>query len=567
MDYDQILLLQKKFISYHKVITFLIVCFNVSYFFSELSYNCLYPSLGMLAVLIGENLVIKMSPVRLKVLTIFKYTYICATIMLIVMADNVYTYGMGLLLLVLYNVEFYLTLDFTESFMRRVYFLVLCIPIIGGIVVMLLLKKKLLWVNSFEVMCMLLLFVSIIWIFTETIAVIVIENDRKMFAQTRLIERCNETNEELRIQQEKVKSTNELLGVQKIELQSAYKKIHNVNEEMRIQNDILKYISSSLEIGKLMTLITDSFINRIGVDVCAIALKPGTCNNKKTTYKVKSTFSDKFTEHLSDCIEKNYFREIMEKTKSIIDNNVDAEKYEFIKYASVGSLLIIPLIKQEQHIGLLLVGTKKGEHFVENIEFFEGIVAQFLIALNNVNMYQEMESMAILDGLTGIYNRRYLTKLFNEYMYESINNHTPLSVALFDIDFFKRINDTYGHLFGDEVIKTIAGLAKDIASKNDGIVSRYGGEEFVIIFPNKGLEEAYPAVEQLHHEVKKIGLEHHGKKVAVNLSVGFTSFPKTCKDPRELLNRADWSMYFSKQHGRDQITIDSDEVRKEVALE
>ena len=87
------------------------------------------------------------------------------------------------------------------------------------------------------------------------------------------------------------------------------------------------------------------------------------------------------------------------------------------------------------------------------------------------------------------------------------------------------------------------------------------------IFPNKGLEEAYPAVEELHHRVKELGIEHHGKKVKVNVSVGFTSFPKTCKDPRELLNRADWSMYYSKQHGRNQITIDSDEIRKEASLE
>ena len=568
MDYDQVLLLQKKFISFHKVLTFILVCFNVDYFFNSVSYNCLYPSLGMLAILICESIAIKLTPVRLKVLTVFKFLYICATVALIVLADNIYVYGMGLLFMIMYNVEYYLTLDFTESFMRKVYLLSLCIPTIFGIMAVVFMKKGLSWSHSFESICILVLYFAITWVFSEAIAMVVIENDRKVFAQTRLIERINETNEELRIHQEKVKSTNELLGVQKIELQSAYKKINNVNEEMRIQNDILKYISSSLEIGKLMTLITDSFINdRIGVDVCALVLKPGTCNNKKITYKIKCTMSDKFVEHLSQCIEENCFEKIMNCKENLIDNDANAEKYHFIQYADIGSVLMIPLLKQEQQIGLLFVGTRKRDYFVENIDFFEGIVAQFLIALSNVNLYKEMESMAILDGLTGIYNRRHLTKLFNEYVYESINNRTPLSVALFDIDFFKRINDTYGHLFGDEVIKTIANLAKEIASENDGIVSRYGGEEFVIIFPNKGLEESYPAVEKLHKEVKKAGLEHHGKRVTVNLSVGFTSFPKTCKDPRELLNRADWSMYYSKQHGRNQITIDSDEVRKEVALQ
>lgn len=567
MDYDQVLLLQRKFIDFHKVLTFILVCFNVNYFFNVASYNCLYPSLGMLAILIGECIAIKMTPVRLKVLTVLKYSYICVTVILIVLADDIYVYGIGLLCMILYNLEYYFTLDFTESFMRKVYLISLGIPVLGGIIAVVFMKKGASWSNSFETICILVLYFAITWFFSELIALIVTANEKKVFAQTRLIERINETNEELRIHQEKVKSTNELLGVQKIELQSAYQKINNVNEEMKIQNDILKYISSSLEISKLMALITELFINRIGVDACAIVLKPGTSNNKNITYKIKSTLSNGFVEHLSECIQQNCFEDIMNNSEVLVDNDVESGKYDFIKQASVGSILIVPLIKQEQQIGLLFVGTKKNEYFVENIDFFEGIVAQFLIALNNANLYQEMQSMAILDGLTGIYNRRYLTKLFNEYMYESINNRTPLSVALFDIDFFKKINDTYGHLFGDEIIKTIASLAKNIADDNDGIVSRYGGEEFVIIFPNKGLEEAYPAVERLHREVKQLGIEHHGKQVTVNVSVGFTSFPKTCKDPRELLNRADWSMYYSKQHGRDQITIDSDEIQKEVALE
>lgn len=565
MDYDQVLLLQRKFIDFHKVLTVILVCFSAH--FAATSYHCLYPFLGMLALLICECIAIKMTPVRLKVLTVIKYLYVCVTVLLMVAADNVYVFCMGLLCIVLYAMEYYFTLDFTENFIRKIYLGTICIPIIAGALSVVFLNRTNDWMFSFELFCALVLFFLLIWFFSEIIARAVNENDKRIFAQTRLIERINESNEELRIHQEKVKSTNELLGVQKIELQTAYEKINNVNEEMKIQNDILKYISSSLEIGKLMTLITDSFITRIGVDACAIVLKPGTSNNKKTTYKVQSTLGDAFIEHLSNCIENDCFEEIMNQEESIVDNQVEYGKYEFIARASVGSILIIPLIKQEIQIGLLFVGTKKNNYFVDNIDFFNGIVAQFLIALNNANMYQEMESMAILDGLTGIYNRRHLTKLFNEYMYESINNRTPLSVALLDIDFFKKINDTYGHLFGDLVIRTIASLAKNIADDNDGIVARYGGEEFVVIFPNKGLEEAYPAVEQLHRNVKELGIEHHGKQVKVNVSIGFTSFPKTCKDPRELLNRADWSMYYSKQHGRDQITIDSDEIRKEVALE
>ncbi len=521
----------------------------------------------MLAILIGESIVIKMTPVRLKALMVLKYLYICMSVVFVVLADNVFVFGIEVLCILLYDLEFYFTLDFSEGFVRKVYLAIITIPVIVGLTTVVFWNRANEWMINFEMVCILSLLVVITWLFAELIAQVIGENDRKLFAQTRLIERINETNEELTIQQQKVKSTNELLGVQKIELQTAYEKINNVNEEMQIQNDILKYISSSLEIGKLMTLITDSFVSRIGVDACAIVLRPGTANNKKLTYKVKSNLNDSFKEHLSECIENNCFEAIMNREELIVDNNTSMGKYVFLGEFSVGSILLIPLIKQEQQIGLLFVGTVKNNYFVDNIDFFKGIVAQFLIALNNANLYAEMQSMAMLDGLTGIYNRRHLTKLFNEFMYDSINNRTPMSVALVDIDLFKRINDTYGHLFGDLVIRTIASLAKNIADENDGIVSRYGGEEFVIIFPDKGLDEAYPAVESLHRRVKELGIEHHGKQVKINVSIGFTSFPKTCKDPRELLNRADWSMYYSKQHGRNQITIDSEEVRKEVSLE
>lgn len=565
MDYDQVLLLQRKFVDFHKILTVILVCFN--FHFAATSYSCLYPSLGMLALLISESIAIKMTPVRLKALTVIKYLYVCVTVLLIVITEDKYVFSVGILCILLYSLECYFTLDFTEAFVRRIYVSTIVVPIIMGGLAVIFLNRTDDWMFSFEMLCILVLLLALIGLFSELIAGVIVENDRKLFAQTRLIERINESNEELRIHQEKVKSTNELLGVQKIELQTAYEKINNVNEEMQIQNDISKYISSSLDLRKLMTVITDAFITRIGVDACAIVLKPGTCNNKNVTSKVQSSLGEAFIEQFSECINKECFEEIMNSEEIIVDNEVVRGKYEFIASEAVGSILVIPLIKQDIQIGLLFVGTRKFNYFVDNIDFFQGIVAQFLIALNNANLYKEMESMAILDGLTGIYNRRHLTKLFNEYMYESINNRTPLSVALLDIDFFKKINDTYGHLFGDLVIRTIASLAKNIADENDGIVARYGGEEFVVIFPNKGLEEAYPSVEQLHKNVKELGIEHHGKQVKINVSIGFTSFPKTCKDPRELLNRADWSMYYSKQHGRDQITIDSDEIRKEVSLE
>lgn len=567
MEYDQVMLLQKRFIRFHRFLFAVLLVYSGIQFLEAPQPVYVYLPAGVLAVMLMEGIIFGVKPVKLKWLAVVKYVYILAMTIIASVASGRYFFGIGLLCLILFEAELFLTIDFTDEYVRKVFLVLMCIPALIGVITVNQTVKGKHDFYAFAFLMVCLLEIAFIRMFTEIFSNVIEENEEKVFAQTRLIERINETNDELRIHQEKVKSTNELLGVQKIELQSAYVKINNVNEEMKIQNEILKFISSSLDIDKLMSFITDSFVKRIGMDVCAIVLKQGTMSNKKVLYKIKTVLEDGFEESLAKCIEENCFESLITDNTIYCDNRVEGEKYSFLSEASIHSLLILPLIRQEQHMGVLFLGNRKKDAFCDNQEFFEGIVSQFLIGINNANLYQEMQSMAILDGLTGIYNRRHLTKLFNQYMYESITNRTPLSAALFDIDFFKKINDTYGHLFGDEIIKTIANLAKSISDEFDGIAARYGGEEFVIIFPNKGLEEAYPAVEELHNEVKKLDIMHHGKKVTVNVSVGFTSFPITCKDPRELLNRADWSMYYSKQHGRDQITIDSDEIQKEVALE
>lgn len=567
MEYDQIILLQKRFIRLHRLLFAVLLIYSGIQFIEVAQSIYIYLPLGMLVVMLMEAVIFGAKPVKLKWLAVVKYIHILTMTVLTSIACSRYFMGIGLLCLVLFEAELFLTIDFTDEYVRKIFLALINIPALIGVITVSQTVRGKHDFYTFEFLVVWFLEIALIKVFTDIFSSVIEENEEKVFAQTRLIERINETNDELRIHQEKVKSTNELLGVQKIELQSAYVKINNVNEEMRIQNEILKLISSSLDMDKLMNFITESFVKRIGMDVCAIVLKQGTMSNKKILYKINTVLGGSFEESLAKSIEDNCFEPLILNNKIYCDNQVIGEKYDFLSESSIQSLLILPLIKQEQHMGVLFLGHRRKDVFGDNLEFFEGIVSQFLIGLNNANLYQEMQSMAILDGLTGIYNRRHLTKLFNQYMYESITNRAPLSAALFDIDFFKKINDTYGHLFGDEIIKTIASLAKTISNEYGGIAARYGGEEFVIIFPNKGLEEAYPAVEKLHREVKKLDIMHHGKKVTVNVSVGFTSFPKTCKDPRELLNRADWSMYYSKQHGRDQITIDSDEIQKEVLLE
>lgn len=302
----------------------------------------------------------------------------------------------------------------------------------------------------------------------------------------------------------------------------------------------------------------------MGVDICVISLHSYNINNKdeKSTYKINARLSNCQVEHLSQYIQDGCFLKYMENKTPYVDNRVAGKSYPFIREINIGSFIISPLVKDDEILGVLFVGHSKYDFFLDNSSFFEGIVSQILIALNNANLYSKMEYMATRDGLTGIYNRHNLTKMFNYYLNDAIMNKYSLTLALLDIDNFKNVNDTYGHLFGDTVIKSVACITENIAKKYNGFAGRYGGEEFVVVFPNKSVKDSYPVIEKIHQRIKEEELIYDSQSVYVKVSVGITSFPETCSNPNELLNRADWAMYYSKENGKDRITVDSDDIRE-----
>ena len=391
------------------------------------------------------------------------------------------------------------------------------------------------------------------------------KNTKELMYLRRLVESTEETNVALSENQEKVKRANELLGVQKVKLEAAYEKINSVNAEMMIQNQIISFISSSLELGKVMQLITETVFEKMRVEACAIVLYPNATFNSKVLFKVKTNIPNNCRQLLVRHIENYCFDPYISEGETYVDNHV-TNKYDFLMDNLLGSILIIPFVKNKKVIGALFVGHSTYDYFYDNKDFYEAIVSQFMIALDNANLYKKMESMAIRDGLTGIYNRRFLTKMFQETIKNAVRNNQSVSVVLFDIDFFKRINDTYGHVFGDTAIQAIAKLGFSTAKERGGIIGRYGGEEFVIIFPNKDVKEAYNIIIDLHNRIKSMKLQHTSGDVYIDVSMGLTSYPETCKNPEELLSRADWAMYYSKQNGRGCITIDSDEVQKSVDI-
>ena len=157
---------------------------------------------------------------------------------------------------------------------------------------------------------------------------------------------------------------------------------------------------------------------------------------------------------------------------------------------------------------------------------------------------------------TGLYNRRYLNLYFNDHFVKEKNIDHNVTLAMLDIDHFKNINDTYGHLFGDQAIEHVSGLIRDCTEKHNGTGFRYGGEEMVVIFENKTLEETVAIMDSLRNDIKNTYIKNGDEAVCVKVSVGVSAYPETTQQINTLIDRADKAMYYSKQNGRDRLTVD-----------
>lgn len=170
----------------------------------------------------------------------------------------------------------------------------------------------------------------------------------------------------------------------------------------------------------------------------------------------------------------------------------------------------------------------------------------------------ELHEQAIRDPLTGLYNRRYLNDaLAREYMQAKRANST-LTFVLADIDHFKFTNDNYGHQAGDEVLVQVASLLKKHVRGFD-IACRYGGEEFLLVFPGTSLEFARKRAEEIQQNCAALSIEHEGRSISVMLSFGVAAYPDHGQQWEQIIVKADKALYQSKRNGRNQVTVFRDE--------
>jgi len=177
------------------------------------------------------------------------------------------------------------------------------------------------------------------------------------------------------------------------------------------------------------------------------------------------------------------------------------------------------------------------------------------VALNNALNHEDLQRVAALDPLTGIYNRRFGLQRLTEEFGRSIRSGDPLGVLMFDLDHFKAVNDTYGHVVGDRVLQAVVRATRDVLREGD-VFLRYGGEEFLVVLPGAGRDDLVKMAERVRRAVAEVDTTEAGQRVPVTVSIGGSGLPdKNATDPTELIRMADAAMYTSKESGRNRYVI------------
>jgi diguanylate cyclase len=192
------------------------------------------------------------------------------------------------------------------------------------------------------------------------------------------------------------------------------------------------------------------------------------------------------------------------------------------------------------------------------ISFFSGMLGSVIIAFLlrdmdfDIRMRRQLQEEVLTDPLTGIYNYRYIDQFLNSF---DTSSSKSLSVAFIDADYFKRINDTYGHTVGDTVLKTLAqSLARQTEGK--GYTARYAGEEFMLLLPDSALEEAYTIAENVRRYIETLDIyTPNGEVVPLTVSCGIAAYPDYPLD--EVVRKADEALYEAKSTGRNRVSVAS----------
>ncbi|MCL4217352.1 MAG: sensor domain-containing diguanylate cyclase [Candidatus Hydrogenedentes bacterium] len=344
--------------------------------------------------------------------------------------------------------------------------------------------------------------------------------------------------------------------------QSAAKEKHDLTTVL----EILKAISSRRRSHDVLFVFVEQIARVIGLERCSVVRIWGSSG----TGHVLASHDDESISDLTIAVDKypELGRALQEESKVVIN---DAQRdslvqpyADVLKKAGVQGILVIPIVMNDPDIGsLFLRAVRAHQGFsAQEVSFCEIVAEAASNALERSHLFENiqranerLERLAITDGLTGLYNHRHFRERLEDEFFRARRYHLPMSCLILDVDNFKTINDNYGHLSGDKVLREIAERIQRAVRKSD-FVARYGGEEFVVLMPQTAMKGAVTEASRLLKELRKLPYPGLPETEAVTVSIGVAVLDhENMLDCEALIRAADGALYEAKRQGKDRYCV------------
>ena len=358
------------------------------------------------------------------------------------------------------------------------------------------------------------------------------------------------------------------------EIKERTAELHDANKRMLTLQHIWDMMNSSTPLENVLEAIVNSTQGELGYRHCAIIRKSQDAEG--VFCRIVAQSRDDLIERLNHIIgspsiqtrrlsftENSIFSDTLTQKKIIQSKSLDLSLKAIMPELNqetiaavlsnqpVKSIIVIPLLPRDKEFGWFCVFSSREELATAETDFLGLFAKQIEMAITIADLFQAVRKEAVTDALTGLYNRRYFEESLNKEVARARRQNTPFSVIGIDLDFLKKINDTYGHSYGDLAIKTIADILKSNARSID-IPARIGGEEFDVLLPGVGSDGALVAAERIRKAIESQEIETIGH---ITGSLGVATFLEHTSNVEELLELTDQAMYSSKRNGRNQVTV------------
>ena len=356
------------------------------------------------------------------------------------------------------------------------------------------------------------------------------------------------------------------IAARTIELETANKQmltLHHILDMMnssRPLSSVLSAITNSLqgELGYLHSCITKYMVDSEGEYLQIVA-----CSG--------DLFDDVFIKHFN--CEPQEYRFVLPNIEPLLDTFSSGNIYQskdvislltkacpelsiedankIIKATKMESYIMVPLLYKQSKFGTLVVFSSRDEATDNEINFLNLFARQIEVAITIADLFEAVKSQAVTDPMTGLFNRRYFEEFIQKEAVRSKRQNQEFTVIGIDLDHLKKINDVYGHNYGDIAIKAIAEVLKNSCRSID-IAARMGGEEFNVILSGVDSKGGAVFAERIRKTIEGVSLEKIGK---ITASIGVASYMEHSEEIDELLELVDHAMYESKRNGRNRVTI------------